>query len=89
MLTTIVLDEETNSEPKKTYPKSRVKKALNITPLRLTTKDACFYMSMGETKFKDEAAKQGLTVSVIGAQHYYKISELDQWFTDKEINKMV
>ena len=89
MLTDIVLEVETNSKPKKTYPKSRAKKALNISPLRLTTKDACFYMSMGETKFKDLASKKGLTVSVIGSQHYYKISELEQWFNDSEINKKV
>ena len=46
-------------------------------------------MSMGETKFRDLAAKKGLTVSVIGAQKYYKISELDQWFADEEVNKQV
>ena len=88
MLTTNNIDTVAKVTPK-IYRKSRAKKIAVINPLRLTTKDACFYMSMGETKFKDMASKQGLTVAVIGSQKYYKISELDQWFLDEEINKKV
>ena len=88
MLTISPVDNIAKGKPK-IFPKSRAKKLLSISPIRITTKDACYYMSMGETKFKEESAKQGLTVSVIGSQNYYKISELDQWFVDKEVNKKV